>query len=81
MTHAVAMRQSQKNPHKELSKSIHDADIRMLDLFIERAEGIQSDLGDLIRAMDRVRMDKIASSNPVPQDFLAMASKAANEKE
>lgn len=79
MTHAMVMSKSQS--YKESAETTKSIDVQTLALFIERAEGVQSDLGELIRAMDRVRMDKLAVGKPAPQDFLAMKGKAANEKE
>jgi hypothetical protein len=65
----------------EIADAAKDVEVPMLELFIERLEVIQNDVGDLIRAMDRVRLDKLAVSQPAPQDFLAIKGKAANEKE
>lgn len=81
MTHAVFMSKTNSQSYKKLAAAAQSIDVQTLALFIERAEGIQSDLAELIRAMDRVRMDKLAAGKPEPQDFLAMKGKAANKKE
>ncbi len=81
MTHAVVMSKTQSKSYKKLAEAAQSIDVQTLALFIERAEGIQNDLAELIRAMDRVRMDKLAAGKPEPQDFLAMKGKVANEKE
>jgi len=75
------MSKTNTKSYKKLAEDAQSIDVPTLDLFIERAEGIQSDLAELIRAMDRVRMDKLAAGKPAPQDFLAMKGKVANEKE
>lgn len=74
------MKKTKPQSYKKLAKAMNDTDVQTLALFIERAEEIQADLGELIRAMDRVRMDKLAAGKPAPQDFLAMKGKVANKK-
>lgn len=67
--------------YKDIAEAAKDVEIPVLDLFIEKLEAIQNDVGDLIREMDRVRLDKLAVGQSAPQDFLALKSKVANEKE
>jgi len=69
---------SKPKSYKQLADDTRSSDIQTLELLIERSETIYKDLGDLIRLMDRVRLDKLAFGQPAPGDFHAMKVKRAN---
>ena len=72
-THSDGM--SKPKSYKQLADDTRSSDIQTLELLIERAETIYKDLGELIRSMDRVRLDKLAVGQPAPDDFLVMKKK------
>ena len=53
--------------------------VEMLELLMQKAEGIHKELGDLIGIMDRVCIEKKAAGNP-SWDFLVKDKRPANKE-
>lgn len=69
-----------KNTQEKTPQEKSAADIALLELFIEKADRIYKDLGELIGAMDKVYLEKKASGS-APWDFLTKDKRPANKED